>query len=387
MIAIQKIGKSFSGALKYNLKKLAIPDLNLRAELLATNFALLETKYVNKEIRLLRSLRPNLNRYVYNAILSFPKKEKALSNEKILSIALDYLEACGFTNNLYIIFRHHDTSNPHLHLIANRIAFDGSVVSESNNYRTSKIISRELEKRYDLIPEGQSNHINIDRLAEDQLSNVTRNPNEDISFKAPTKGEIEMVLHTGKPSHKMVLQEKLRVVLKQRVSLSQFIALCQAHGILLLFKQATAGRVLGVTYFYKDFKVRGRSLGHQCKWGELIKYLDYEQNRDSKAISQANERILAVYGFSGGSAGHAGVYGQGSSLVPGANTIVNPDFGSEDRSDSKGLLETNKDDLFSADGFIEYSDTGYAGTYPFEKSDDLDDEKVLGKERRGRIGR
>jgi hypothetical protein len=140
MIAIQKIDKSFSGALKYNLKKLNYPDLSKRAELLGTNFASTDVAFINKEVELVKSLRPNLNRYVYHTSLNFPKEEQAqLSNEKLLRTALDYLEANGFSNNQYIIFRHHDTDHPHIHLLANRICFDGNVVSDSNNYKRVRL--------------------------------------------------------------------------------------------------------------------------------------------------------------------------------------------------------------------------------------------------------
>src|ERR1700740_1000044 len=151
MIASQKIGKSFMGALDYNLKKLFLRDGNKRAELLSTNFASTDVKGIAKEIEIIRSLRPNLNRYVYHTSLNFPKEEQAqLSKAKLLAIARDYLEAMGFSNNQYLVFLHHDAAHPHLHLLVNRISFDGSIVSDSNNYKRSEAIVRVLENRYRL---------------------------------------------------------------------------------------------------------------------------------------------------------------------------------------------------------------------------------------------
>jgi hypothetical protein len=98
MIAIQKIGKSFMGAFSYNLKKMAHPDRRVRAELLETNFSSLDILQVKKEVGLLRSLKPNLNRYVYHTSLNFPKDE-TLDNKTLVNIATDYLMAQGFTNN------------------------------------------------------------------------------------------------------------------------------------------------------------------------------------------------------------------------------------------------------------------------------------------------
>jgi hypothetical protein len=86
MIASQKIGKSFMGALNYNLKKLKHPDSSQRAELLDTNFTSLDKEQVRREIDLVRELRPNLNRYVYHTSLNFSKEDQ-LQNTALLNRA------------------------------------------------------------------------------------------------------------------------------------------------------------------------------------------------------------------------------------------------------------------------------------------------------------
>lgn len=157
MIASQKIGKSFMGALGYNLKKLYHPDINQRAELLYTNFTSLDKNQIKNEVDLLRSLKPELNRYVYHTSLNFSKKEAdQLDNEKLLAIAHDYLRGMGFTGNQFLIFRHYDAEHPHVHVLANRICFDGSVVTDSNNYKRSEALVRKLEKQYNLLSVEQS---------------------------------------------------------------------------------------------------------------------------------------------------------------------------------------------------------------------------------------
>ena len=71
MIAIQKIGKSFMSALNYNFKEMYYPDPRKRAELLATNFVSMDTRFIRKEVKLVCALRPNLTRYVYHTSLKF----------------------------------------------------------------------------------------------------------------------------------------------------------------------------------------------------------------------------------------------------------------------------------------------------------------------------
>lgn len=166
MIASQKISKSFIGALNYNLKKMYEPDPKKRAELLDTNFASMDIKLIREEIKLVRSLKPNLSRYVYHTSLNFSKEEAgSLSNEKLL---------------------------------VNRITFDGTVVSDSNNFKKSEVILRKLEERYSLIAVQPSSH---------------------AAQKAPKMGELEQIVRTGKASDKMVLQELMKGILKQKTSL------------------------------------------------------------------------------------------------------------------------------------------------------------------------
>ncbi|MES2062573.1 MAG: relaxase/mobilization nuclease domain-containing protein [Bacteroidota bacterium] len=132
--------------LGYNLKKLDHPDPKQRAVLLDSNFAVFNYDGIKKEVDLVRLLRPNLGRYVYHTSLNFLASEvNSLNNEKMLAIASEYLEAMCFNNNQYLIFRHFDADHPHLHLLVNRITFDGDVVSDSNNYKRSEAILRKLE--------------------------------------------------------------------------------------------------------------------------------------------------------------------------------------------------------------------------------------------------
>lgn len=287
MIAKQSIGSSFMGALNYNLKKMNSPDEKDRAELLATNFISLEKGMIKKEVDLVVSLNPALKRNTYHTSLNFASGEK-VSNKRMLAITREYMERMGFDNNPYFIFRHHDTSHPHCHILALRTRFDGTTVSDSNNYKRSEKIIRELEKQYDLA------------RVEDSGKSL---------FRAPDKDELEMVQRTGRASLKMVLQEKVNTALLKSSTLKTFIMHLEQAGVQVLFNQASTGRVSGITYFMEDFKAKGQALGNRYKWANIIKTLDYEQIRDGQEISQANSRTKARYGEGkAGSSADLGLY-------------------------------------------------------------------------------
>src|SRR5690606_38201384 len=179
---------------------------------------------------------------------------------------------------------HHDTSHPHCHILALRTRFDGTTVSDSNNYKRSEKIIRELEKQYGL-----------ERVADSGQS----------AFRAPDRDELEMVERTGRASRKMVLQEKVSSALSNSKSVKEFIIHLEKAGVQVLFNQASTGRVSGISYFLGDFKAKGQALGNQFKWANIIKTLDYDQTRDSQEISAANRRTRAKYGE--GSPGRPGV--------------------------------------------------------------------------------
>ena len=273
MIAKQSIGSSFMGALNYNLKKMDSPNKAEKAELLATNFISLEKPVIKKELDMVISLNPALKRNTYHTSLNFAQGEN-ISNEKMLTVAEEYLQRMDFDNNPFFIFRHHDTSHPHCHILTLRTRFDGTTVSDSNNYRRSEKIIRELEKQYGL----------------EQVADSSKS-----AFRAPDKDELEMVQRTGKASRKMVLQEKISSALADSKTLEGFIANLERSGVNVLFNQASTGRVSGISFFIVDFKAKGQSLGNRFKWANIIKTLDYEQTRDSQEISQANSRTRAKY--------------------------------------------------------------------------------------------
>jgi len=377
VIASQKIGKSFAIALNYNIKKLNHPDINKRAELLETNFTSLTVQRIKQEVDLIRELRPNLNRYVYHTSLNFSNEEiGSLTNDKLLAIAQDYLQANGFTNNQYLIFRHYDASHPHLHLLVNRIGFDGNVVSDSNNFKRSEEIVRSLELKYGLIKVKSS---------------------KSAQVKAPKISEIEMSIRLGKPSEKMMLQAKLSKILNQHnLSIQNLINQGEGQGIHFLFNQASTGRISGITYFHNGFIIKGQALGNKFKWGELIKTINYEQIRDGKAVSESSSRTKAIYGNytsndkefkpneqRGNRKGNDELL-TGGATDPFDHNGKSTNFDqtrAEDQPSRKGSLEASQDADILDNSTVDLEPGSFSNSHGIEINDDVDDEAINGRNR------
>jgi hypothetical protein len=455
MIAVEKQGSNFMGALGYNLKKMNHPDPRQRAELLATSFSSLSPARIQKEVELIRHLRPALAKYVWHTSLNFSNAENpgSLTSSRMLEMALDYMKAMGYDDNQYLIVRHHDAGHEHVHLLVNRLRYDGSVVSDSNNYRKSQSTLRKLEHQYNLIPieqhnnktEEQNNPITEEQnipitsqqhntttsqqhngvtkeqrntITRQQHNHITTEQNNAVTIHQPnnvafeqnngptngnrklasqrslTKNEIEKTIRTNQPSDKSILQALLNPILsKPGLSLQRFIQECDENNVYLLFNQASTGNVSGITYFINDFKIKGQALGNRFKWAELIKHIDYEQDRDSKAISQANGRTKAAYNTGiGGQQAAGSKYRQPGSdrLYPGDTGDIERGHGKQGLNEENGTAaDTGRTDSpetssigDSVAGVIGDDEPYNIGSTGLEITDDVDDEAVHGGKRR-----
>ena len=263
-------GRGFRGALRYNLEKVG---KNV-AEVLDSTFARSTEHSILKEVQMIRSLRPKLQKYFYHTSINFPREEN-LPNEAMKRIGRDYLEANGFTQHQFIMFRHHDADHPHLHILVNRIGYDGKVLSDSNDYQRSEKILRDLEGKYNL------KQVNSSREAKE---------------RAMTKNELEMMKRTNLPSQKMKLQVILNQVLKSKIrpDTGNFIKSLESKGINVLFNQATTGFVSGISYQIDGFTISGAKLGNDYKWSSIKTQINYEQERDRTRIYEANSRAIAT---------------------------------------------------------------------------------------------
>lgn len=268
-------GKGFRGALRYNMDKVAKGV----AEVLDHSFVEVSEKSILKEVQMVKVMRPNLQKFFYHTSINFPPTED-LSNTTMIQIGLDYLRDSGFTQHQYIMFRHHDANHPHLHILVNRIGYDGKVLSDSNDFARCEEILRRLEKKYNLAQVPSS---------------------RQATERAVTKSEMEMMKRTNGPSAKLWLQATINKVLKDnyRMTTQEFIRALESKGINVLFNQASTGYISGISYGYKGFLVTGSKLGNDFKWTTIRTRIDHEQERDCVVIQQANDRTRATKRESG----------------------------------------------------------------------------------------
>ncbi len=263
MIAKQIIGKDFYGLLAYNQKKVE----SVEAVVLDANIDLGSTVEMTEEFNVIRQLRPRLGRAVNHVSLNLPPGEE-LTDNQFVSMGKDYLKGMGFDDNQYIIYRHHDQSHQHIHIVANRVKLSGELVSDSKNYERSEGLVRKLEKKYGL----------------SQL------PDPTIKQKsALTQKEIEKAIRTGSAPIKSILQQQLGAALKSSTNTEEFLQQLRSKDIRPKFNiSKTTGRVSGISFKYEGVIYKGSSLGRKYSWNNIIKQIDYEQIRDRTIILEVN---------------------------------------------------------------------------------------------------
>ncbi|MES5004689.1 conjugal transfer protein MobB [Prevotella disiens] len=84
-----------------------------------------------------------------------PHPDEKLSDERLTQIAKEYMEALGYGNQPYIVFKHNDIAREHIHIVSLRVDFDGNKINDRYEGRQSKKITNALEKKYNLIPSSK----------------------------------------------------------------------------------------------------------------------------------------------------------------------------------------------------------------------------------------
>ena len=145
MIGKLKKGSSFGGCIRYVTGK----D---EAKIIASDGVLLgKNTEMAQSFELQRQLNPSIKKPVGHIALSFkPEDKPRLTDEFMAKIALEYMQMMGITDTQFLIVRHHNTHNPHCHIVYNRINNDGKLISDRNDYRRNEQVTKVLKSKYGL---------------------------------------------------------------------------------------------------------------------------------------------------------------------------------------------------------------------------------------------
>ena len=157
MIAKISSSANLAGALGYNFKKV---DTGGASVLLAEGLyeppgATYTLHEVLSDMQALIPSKCRTKNLVFHCSLNPHPKEK-LTDENLIRIAREYMQALGYGSQPYIVFKHHDIEREHIHIVSLRVNSAGEKINDKFENRRSKRITDHLERKYGLIPSTPS---------------------------------------------------------------------------------------------------------------------------------------------------------------------------------------------------------------------------------------
>lgn len=163
MIGNMTLGQSFSGCIEYcledkiNLSEEQKMELSIkenlqhkdRAEVIHYNNCFGTVSELASQFNEVRKLSSRVEKPVMHISLRFAPGE-SLSKDQLVEIAQACAAEFKFDQNQYVCALHKDTREQHIHIVANRVGYDGKAVNLTNNYRRMANFCRQMEKKYNL---------------------------------------------------------------------------------------------------------------------------------------------------------------------------------------------------------------------------------------------
>ncbi|MFR9547063.1 MAG: relaxase/mobilization nuclease domain-containing protein [Rikenellaceae bacterium] len=144
MIAKSIKAQSFGGCVNYVMKN--------DAELLkAEGVMTINAKSMITSFELQRSTRPEIKSPAGHIPISFaPEDRERMTNEFMVKLAEEYMERMGIKETQYIIVRHHDGDNEHVHIIYNRINNEMKLISLNNDFKRNEQVCKAMKAEFNL---------------------------------------------------------------------------------------------------------------------------------------------------------------------------------------------------------------------------------------------
>lgn len=254
-------GGGFRGALDYALGKQG----GNACEIIGGTMTGQTPRDLSTEFGLSRAARPGVARPVWHTSLALPPGEH-LDSDRWAEVADDFMRGMGLADHQYVVIRHHDTDLDHIHIVASRIALDGTLYHGAFDAKRAITLTQELEERHGLTRT---------KGLEDGPAPQAR----------PTKGEIEQAERTGDAPPRLVLQEIVDAALAEPGSVFDFMDRIEAAGAVARPNVAKTGKMNGFSFEYGGIPFKGSDLGKAYTWkGLQERGIEYEQDRDGEAL-------------------------------------------------------------------------------------------------------
>ncbi|AZB30298.1 conjugal transfer protein MobB [Chryseobacterium balustinum] len=303
MIAKIGRGSNLFGALAYNQLKVD----NENGEILLMN-KMIETTDGNYTVaQLVKSFEPYLiaNKNTEKPTLHIslnPDPNDKVSDGDFVQIAQEYMNAMGFGEQPFVVFKHTDISRTHIHIVSIGVDEMGKKISDKFEKRKSMKICRELEQKYQLFSAAHKESVQNEKFfspvnyqsgdVKSQLASVIRNISNYYQFQ--TMGEYNALLSLYDISCEKV--DKIENgILKN--GLLYFALNDKGEKVSQPFKASVFGKDAGVRALDSHFlnsnnKLKLRSVHETLK--EALKFVMKTQHNESEFKSKLKDMGIST---------------------------------------------------------------------------------------------
>lgn len=243
MIGKSTTGNNFYGCVRYALDE---EDGCKQAHIIGGNTIGSSAAELSAEFSQNRQAKPHIKNPVWHIALSSPMHER-LNDAQWQQVAIAYLDCmeCDLNNHQYVVIRHHDEPQGHVHIVVNRIGEDGGVHHLRWDRLKTIQATRALEKKFDFL---------------------SAKPGEN--FRQQVRSLIDKATH-GQPS------------------LLTFCQRLEEQGVVPELYQRQ-GRITGIAYLCQNQRIAGSVLGRGYSLPGLqkIQQVDYQPERDFDSLRQ-----------------------------------------------------------------------------------------------------
>lgn len=243
---------AFKGCVNYVMNK-------QDAKLLAADGVLLSgVKSIIQSFHTQRLMKPRIKHPVGHISLSYlPDDNAKLTDGAMVTLAKEYMENMGIKDTQYIVVRHFDNDNPHVHLVYNRIDNNGKVISDKNDRYRNEAICKKLKNKYSLTYAKGKDNVNKRKLR-------------------------------GKDKTKYQGYDGIKEALKKATDWADLEKLLKEKGISISYKyKGQTDEVQGISFTIDKITFKGSDIDRSFSYSKLDKLLQ------EKALKQREEQEQA----------------------------------------------------------------------------------------------
>ena len=151
-----------------------------RAEVIYYHLCNGDLKELTRQFREVQKQDLNISKPAFCLSLSVAPEDK-VSKGRFVEIAKACAKALDFERHQYVVVLHKDTAHPHIHLVVNRIGFDGHTMGHKYALELVLAFCREMERRYELKQlKNIYRYRSVEERMEQRTDPVTRRLKEEI---------------------------------------------------------------------------------------------------------------------------------------------------------------------------------------------------------------